>query len=87
MKLELLWVSSCCQHMLNTSLMISDMGCHNDTTNHRECRRHLVTNFKKRFHGKVYDENLWPAALASRGTSSTTETILWYKDHLDYHIY
>jgi hypothetical protein len=34
------------------------------TTEHRECMRHLVTNFKKRFHGKVYDENLWPAAYA-----------------------
>jgi hypothetical protein len=31
---------------------------------HRECMRHLVTNFNKRFHGKVYDENLWPAAYA-----------------------
>lgn len=26
--------------------------------------RRLVTNFKKRFHGKVYDDNLWPAAYA-----------------------
>jgi hypothetical protein len=31
---------------------------------HRECMRHLVTNFKKKFNGKVYDENLWPAAYA-----------------------
>lgn len=31
---------------------------------HRECMRHLVTNFKKKFRGKVFDENLWPAAYA-----------------------
>jgi hypothetical protein len=35
-----------------------------ETIEHRECMRHLVTNFKKRFHGKVYDENLWPATYA-----------------------
>lgn len=29
---------------------------------HRDCMRHLVTNFKKKFHGWVFDENLWPAA-------------------------
>lgn len=31
---------------------------------HRECTVHLVNNFKKRFHGKVFDDNLWPAAYA-----------------------
>jgi hypothetical protein len=35
-----------------------------ETIEHRECMRHLVTNFKKRFHGKVYDENLWPTTYA-----------------------
>lgn len=25
---------------------------------HRECMLHLVNNFKKRFHGKVFDDNL-----------------------------
>jgi hypothetical protein len=35
-----------------------------ETSDHRECMRHLVTNFKKRFHGKLYDENLWLAAYA-----------------------
>ncbi|XP_052138683.1 uncharacterized protein LOC127757244 [Oryza glaberrima] len=29
---------------------------------HRECMLHLVNNFKKKFHGKVFDDNLWPAA-------------------------
>ena len=29
---------------------------------HRECMHHLVTNFKKRYTGKVFDENLWAAA-------------------------
>ena len=29
---------------------------------HRECMRHLAHNFKKKFKGKVYDENLWPAS-------------------------
>ena len=29
---------------------------------HRGCMYHLVTNFKKRYRGKVFDENLWAAA-------------------------
>ena len=29
---------------------------------HRKCMRHLAHNFKKKFNGKVYDENLWPAS-------------------------
>ena len=29
---------------------------------HRECMYHLVSNFKKRYSGKVFDENLWAAA-------------------------
>ena len=29
---------------------------------HRECMFHLVTNFKKRYHGKVFDNHLWAAA-------------------------
>uniref|UniRef100_A0ACD5UNB4 Uncharacterized protein n=1 Tax=Avena sativa TaxID=4498 RepID=A0ACD5UNB4_AVESA len=29
---------------------------------HRECMYHLVTNFKKKFHGKVFDDHLWAAA-------------------------
>jgi hypothetical protein len=29
---------------------------------HRECMHHLVTNFKKRYHGKVFDDHLWAAA-------------------------
>ncbi|XP_039805383.1 uncharacterized protein LOC120669641 [Panicum virgatum] len=29
---------------------------------HRECMYHLVTNFKKRYRGKVFDENLWAEA-------------------------
>jgi hypothetical protein len=31
---------------------------------HRECMFHLVNNFKKRWHGKIFDDNLWPAAYA-----------------------
>jgi hypothetical protein len=42
---------------------------------HRECMRHLVTNFKKKFNGKVYDENLWPAAYAWQ--------IEKYEEHMD----
>lgn len=29
---------------------------------HRECMRHLVVNFKKKIHGKVFDDHMWPAA-------------------------
>ena len=29
---------------------------------HRECMFHLVTNFKKRYRGKVFDDHLWAAA-------------------------
>ena len=29
---------------------------------HRECFRHMIMNFRKKFHGKVFEENLWPAA-------------------------
>jgi hypothetical protein len=28
---------------------------------HRECMFHLVTNFKKRYHGKVFNDHLWAA--------------------------
>jgi hypothetical protein len=31
---------------------------------HRECMVHLVNNFKKSYRGKVFDDNLWPAAYA-----------------------
>jgi zinc finger SWIM domain-containing protein 3 len=31
---------------------------------HRECMRHLMTNFKKKFHGDVFDTHMWPAAKA-----------------------
>jgi transposase-like protein len=30
---------------------------------HRECMRHLAANFGKKFKGKVYADNLWPASL------------------------
>ena len=29
---------------------------------HSECMFHLVSNFKKRYHGKVFDDHLWVAA-------------------------
>ena len=29
---------------------------------YRECMQYLAGNFVKKFRGKVYDENLWPAA-------------------------
>ena len=29
---------------------------------HRECMRHLVQNFRNKFKGKIYDDNLWPAS-------------------------
>ncbi|WVZ64280.1 hypothetical protein U9M48_013826 [Paspalum notatum var. saurae] len=31
---------------------------------HRECMRHLVANFKKRFRGEVFEKHLWPACRA-----------------------
>ena len=33
---------------------------------HRECMRHLVKNFQKRFSGEVFERNLWPASRAYR---------------------
>jgi hypothetical protein len=30
---------------------------------HRECMRHLAANFGRKFKGKVYADNLWPASL------------------------
>ena len=32
------------------------------TAEHRECMLHLVKNFKKRYTGQIFEENLWPAA-------------------------
>lgn len=29
---------------------------------HKECMFHLVNNFKKGYHGKVFDDHLWSAA-------------------------
>jgi hypothetical protein len=31
---------------------------------HRECMRHLVANFQKRFRGEVFQKHLWPACRA-----------------------
>jgi hypothetical protein len=31
---------------------------------HRECMRHLMENFKKRYHGDVFTNHMWPAAKA-----------------------
>jgi MULE transposase domain len=31
---------------------------------HRECMRHLMENFSKKFHGEVFSKHMWPAALA-----------------------
>ena len=36
--------------------------------------RHLVVNFKKKFHGKVFDDHLWPAAYS------------WTPRGFDYHM-
>ena len=33
---------------------------------HRECMRHLWTNFWKKYRGEVFDKNMWPAARAYR---------------------
>jgi hypothetical protein len=33
---------------------------------HRECMRHLVKNFMKKFRGDVYLKHLWPACRAYR---------------------
>lgn len=30
---------------------------------HRECMRHLAANFTKKYKGKLYSDNLWPASL------------------------
>ena len=58
---------------------------------HRECMRHLVTNFKLKFHGKVFDEHLWPAAYAwteqshsyhmGKIEAAKPEAILYLKQH------
>nr|AAK50592.1 putative transposon protein [Oryza sativa Japonica Group] len=37
----------------------------NNGVEHRECMRHLYKNFQKRFHGEVFERNLWPASRAS----------------------
>jgi hypothetical protein len=33
---------------------------------HRECMRHLWTNFRKKYRGEFFDKNMWPAARAYR---------------------
>ena len=33
----------------------------NNGVEHRECMRHLVANFQKRFRGEVFEKHLWPA--------------------------
>jgi hypothetical protein len=42
--------------------MMAGMGAVFPRAEHRECMYHLVTNFKNRFHGKVFDDHLWAAA-------------------------
>lgn len=36
----------------------------NNGVEHRECMRHLVKNFQKKFHGEIFERNLLPAARA-----------------------
>jgi hypothetical protein len=36
---------------------------------HRECMRHLVKNFQKRFRGEVFERNLWSASRCYRMTT------------------
>jgi len=36
---------------------------------HRECMRHLVKNFQKRFRGEVFEKNFWPASRCYRQTT------------------
>jgi MULE transposase domain len=31
---------------------------------HKECMRHLMENFKKRFHGEIFSTEIWSAAKA-----------------------
>jgi len=45
---------------------------------HRECMRHLVKNFQKRFRGEVFEKNLWPA---SRCYRMTTHERHWNEMH------
>jgi transposase-like protein len=45
---------------------------------HRECMRHLVKNFQKRFRGEVFERNLWPA---SRCYRQTTHDRHWNEMH------
>jgi len=33
----------------------------NNGVEHRECMRHLVANFQKRYRGEVFEKHLWPA--------------------------
>jgi len=42
--------------------MMSRVGDVFPEAEHRECMFHLVSNFKKKFHGKVFDDHLWAAA-------------------------
>jgi len=51
---------------------------------HRECMRHLVKNFQKRFRGEVFEKNLWPASMKRSRFSSkgkSTDTIYNVVDH------
>jgi hypothetical protein len=58
---------------------------------HRECMRHLFKNFQKRFHGQVFERNLWPTSRAYTKqqydkhynimTTSTPKAIKWIEDN------
>lgn len=50
----------------------------NNGVEHRECMRHLVKNFQKRFKGEVFERNLWPA---SRCYRMTTHERHWNEMH------
>ena len=48
---------------------------------HRECMFQLVTNFKKKFHGKVFDDYLWAATYHGTNIYLRSIGLLWRKQN------
>ena len=57
---------------------------------HRECMRHLSVNFMKKFKGKIFEDNLWPASYTYTPSRHTTYMQKMYtqpkvKEYLEEH--
>jgi transposase-like protein len=48
---------------------------------HRECMLHLVVNFKKKYHGKIFDDHLWQLLIHGVHTSSRSIGKQWMKQN------